>query len=123
MPELERIHVTAGSGPLCTALERDGACVVEDAVSTEHLAGPLLRYEDNSPFRSAEERAPSDFTATRKRGRTYLNQARNSRWKPSSQSPSSPSTMAPHASFLAHTDGSPGCMDDRPSRHRRGGLT
>jgi len=39
VPELERIHVSAGSGPLCAALERDGACVVEDAVNAEHLAG------------------------------------------------------------------------------------
>lgn len=39
MAELERIHVSAGSGALCAALERDGACIVEDAVSAEHLAG------------------------------------------------------------------------------------
>ena len=39
MSELERIDVKAGSGPLCEALERDGACVVEGAVGAEHLAG------------------------------------------------------------------------------------
>jgi ectoine hydroxylase-related dioxygenase (phytanoyl-CoA dioxygenase family) len=39
VPELERLDATAGSGPLCAALTRDGACVVEGAVSTEHLAG------------------------------------------------------------------------------------
>ena len=39
MPELERMHVSAGSGPICAALERDGACVVEDAVSAEYRAG------------------------------------------------------------------------------------
>ena len=39
MPELERVHVSEGSAPLCEALERDGACVVEDAVNPEHLAG------------------------------------------------------------------------------------
>jgi len=39
MPELERIRASAGSGPICEALERDGACIVEDALSAEHLAG------------------------------------------------------------------------------------
>ena len=39
MTEHERIHVSAGSGRLCEVLERDGACIVEDAVSAEHLAG------------------------------------------------------------------------------------
>ncbi|MFT7597439.1 MAG: ectoine hydroxylase-related dioxygenase (phytanoyl-CoA dioxygenase family) [Acidimicrobiales bacterium] len=39
MPELERIHVSAGAGAVCEAVERDGACVVEDAVSAEHLTG------------------------------------------------------------------------------------
>ncbi len=39
MPELEQIHVSAGSGPICAALERDGACIVEEAVNADHLAG------------------------------------------------------------------------------------
>lgn len=39
MPELQRIHVNTGPGPICTALERDGACIVEEAVSAGFLAG------------------------------------------------------------------------------------
>jgi len=39
MPELEQIHVSAGSGAVCAALERDGACIVVDAVNANDLTG------------------------------------------------------------------------------------
>lgn len=38
-PDLERINASAGPDPICAALERDGACIVEDAVNVEDLAG------------------------------------------------------------------------------------
>lgn len=39
MPELERIHASEGSAPICAALARDGACIVEGALDADHLAG------------------------------------------------------------------------------------
>ena len=39
MPTLERIHASAGSGPICEALGRDGGIIVEDALNADHLAG------------------------------------------------------------------------------------
>ncbi len=39
MAELERVHVSAGSGPICAALDRDGACIVEDAADPDVVAG------------------------------------------------------------------------------------
>lgn len=39
MAELARVPASAGAGPICGALERDGACIVDDAVNAEHLAG------------------------------------------------------------------------------------
>lgn len=39
MPTLERIHASAGSGPICEALGRDGGIIVEDALNAGHLAG------------------------------------------------------------------------------------
>ena len=38
MPELEHIHASDGAGPICAALERDGACIVDDAIGPDHLA-------------------------------------------------------------------------------------
>lgn len=39
MPELERIHADAGAGPICAALDRDGACIVEEAIGAGQLDG------------------------------------------------------------------------------------
>ena len=38
-PSLERLPGTAGSADLCALLERDGAVIVEDALTAEQLAG------------------------------------------------------------------------------------
>ena len=39
MPTLEHIPASAGSGPICDAMERDGAVIVEDALDDGHIAG------------------------------------------------------------------------------------
>lgn len=39
MPELRRIRATDGPDAICEALDIDGACIVDDAVSADHLAG------------------------------------------------------------------------------------
>ncbi len=55
MPELERIHVSAGLGPICAALERDGACIVEDAVGSDHLSGMNQDLDELIASTSPEE--------------------------------------------------------------------
>ncbi len=39
MPQIETINASLGSGPICEAMARDGACIVEDAVGTGYLTG------------------------------------------------------------------------------------
>lgn len=70
MAELERLHVSVGPGPICAALERDGACIVEDAVGAEHLAGMNQDLDALIASTTPEERTPAhpamiDFYGTR----------------------------------------------------------
>ncbi|MFP6745307.1 MAG: phytanoyl-CoA dioxygenase family protein [Alphaproteobacteria bacterium] len=39
MLRLDRISASAGTGPICDAMERDGAVIVEDALGAGHIAG------------------------------------------------------------------------------------
>ena len=39
MPSLERIHSSAGSALICEAMQRDGACIVEDAIESAYVSG------------------------------------------------------------------------------------
>ena len=59
MPELEHIHVSAGPGPICAALERDGACIVDDAVGDDHLAGMNQDLDALIASTTPEDRTPA----------------------------------------------------------------
>jgi len=70
VPELERIDVSTEPGPLCAALIADGVCVVEDAVSAEHLSGLNLDLEVLIAATTPEMRNPNhesmiDFYGTK----------------------------------------------------------
>ena len=70
MPELERIHASAGSAPICAALERDGACIVEDALGADHLAGMNHDLDELIASTTPEMRTPThpamiDFYGTK----------------------------------------------------------
>lgn len=59
MPELERIHVSAGSDPVCEVLARDGACIVEDAVGAGQLAELNADFDGLIAASTPEMRAPT----------------------------------------------------------------
>ena len=63
MPELSRIPWNAGAGEVCSALNRDGACIVEDAANANYLAG-LNRDFDSLVATSIDAKGPEPRSST-----------------------------------------------------------
>ncbi len=60
MPELQEIDAGQGATAICEAIERDGACIVLNALSTEHLVGMNRDLDDIIAATSPGLRHPTE---------------------------------------------------------------